>query len=82
MPVSETREQDARLLFDTVREAGELGRSMARTDVQRWTKPDGSQVTEGDLRINDLFEAALKPQRPDYGWLSEETPDDPCPDGA
>ena len=76
MPDSETREQDARLLFDTVREAGELGRSMARTDVQRWTKPDGSQVTEGDLRINDLFEATLKPQRPGYGWLSEETPDD------
>jgi myo-inositol-1(or 4)-monophosphatase len=78
LPASETRQEDARLLFDTVREAGELGRSLARTDVQRWTKPDGSQVTEGDLRINDLIAAALKPQRPGYGWLSEETPDDPA----
>lgn len=43
--------------------------------VKRWTKPDGSQVTEGDLAINALFEEELRPRR-DYAWLSEETPDD------
>jgi myo-inositol-1(or 4)-monophosphatase len=73
---SPLRESDARLLFDAVREAGELGRSLSKKDVQRWTKPDGSQVTEGDLAINALLDERLRAARPDYGWLSEETPDD------
>jgi myo-inositol-1(or 4)-monophosphatase len=73
LPVS-----DAALLFDAVREAGELGLGLARRgDLRRWTKPDGSQVTEGDLAINALLEQRLRPPRPDYGWLSEETPDAP-----
>jgi myo-inositol-1(or 4)-monophosphatase len=76
LPASETLTQDARLLFDTVRQAGELGRSMAGKPVERWDKPDGSQVTAADLAINALIEDALRPARPTYGWLSEETPDD------
>lgn len=77
--MSEALKDDAALLFDAVREAGELGRSLARRqDLKRWTKPDGSQVTEGDLAINAFFEERLKPARPDYGWLSEETPDEPA----
>jgi myo-inositol-1(or 4)-monophosphatase len=78
LPVSDTLRDDARLLFDTIREAGELGRGLARrSGLRRWTKPDGSQVTEGDLAINAFLEQRLKPARPDYGWLSEETPDAP-----
>ena len=76
LQASEDRDSDARLLIDTVREAGELGRSLSQKTLQRWTKPDGSQVTEGDLAINDLIEKRLRPARPGYGWLSEETPDD------
>ena len=69
---------DAGLLFDTVREAGELGLSLARRkSLRHWTKPDGSHVTEGDLAINALFEERLKAARPADGWLSEETPDTP-----
>ena len=56
LQASEDRDSDARLLIDTVREAGELGRSLSQKTLQRWTKPDGSQVTEGDLAINDLIE--------------------------
>ena len=68
---------DAGLLFDVVREAGELGLALSRkTDLQHWTKPDGSHVTEGDLAINALFEQRLRAARPGDGWLSEETPDD------
>ena len=68
---------DAVLLFDVVREAGELGLALSRkTDLQHWTKPDGSHVTEGDLAINALFEQRLRAARPGDGWLSEETPDD------
>ena len=78
MPVSEARESDAALLFDAVREAGALGLSLSRRgSLKQWTKPDGSQVTEGDLAINALLEERLKAQRPADGWLSEETPDAP-----
>jgi myo-inositol-1(or 4)-monophosphatase len=66
---------DAELLCDAVRRAGELGRSLAGGSIERWTKPDGSQVTSADLAINDLLSDALRPARPSYGWLSEETPD-------
>jgi myo-inositol-1(or 4)-monophosphatase len=75
LQVSDTLDADARLLFDVVREAGELGKSLAQREVKRWNKPDGSQVTEADLQINAFFEANLRLAR-DYGWLSEETPDD------
>ena len=76
--LSAALKDDARLLFDTVQEAGELGLSLAhRKDLKHWTKPDGSHVTEGDLAINALFEERLKAARPGYGWLSEETPDAP-----
>ena len=72
MPVS-----DAELLFDVVREAGELGLTLGRKkDLKHWTKPDGSHVTEGDLAINALFEQRLRAARPQDGWLSEETADD------
>ena len=69
---------DAQLLLEVVREAGELGLALSRKkDLQHWTKPDGSHVTEGDLAINALFERRLRAERPDDGWLSEETADDP-----
>lgn len=75
LPASERLAEDARLLFDTVREAGELGRALGRRTLKRWTKADGSQVTEGDLAINALFEDRLRRHRAGDGWLSEETPD-------
>ena len=78
MPVSDELEDDARLLLDTVREAGELGLALsARKNLQCWTKPDGSHVTEGDLAINALFDERIRRARPDDGWLSEETEDQP-----
>ncbi|MFN0115049.1 MAG: 3'(2'),5'-bisphosphate nucleotidase CysQ [Paracoccaceae bacterium] len=35
-------------------------------------------VTEADIAVNDLLAGLLRAARPDYGWLSEETPDDPA----
>ncbi|RYI00936.1 MAG: 3'(2'),5'-bisphosphate nucleotidase CysQ, partial [Acetobacteraceae bacterium] len=32
-------------------------------------------VTEADLAVNDMLKAKLMAARPEYGWLSEETPD-------
>ncbi len=68
---------DAVLLFATVREAGALGLKLAQQNVRHWKKPDGSTVTEADLQIDALLKSHLADRRPDYGWLSEETPDDP-----
>ena len=79
MPVSDAFAEDAALLFDAVRAAGELGLSLAdRGNLKRWTKPDGSEVTEGDLAINTFLEDRIRAERPDDGWLSEETPDAPA----
>jgi myo-inositol-1(or 4)-monophosphatase len=68
--------RDAALLRDTVREAGELARSMFRTELKKWIKGVSSPVSEADIAVNDLLEARLRGATPDYGWLSEESADD------
>jgi myo-inositol-1(or 4)-monophosphatase len=68
---------DAELLHDAVREAGLLARSLFQQKIKGWTKSDGSPVTEADLAVDKLLKARLHEARPDYGWLSEETPDTP-----
>lgn len=66
---------DADLLHDAVREAGSLARSLFQQKVKGWSKSDGSPVTEADLAVDKILKARLHDARPDYGWLSEETPD-------
>ena len=66
---------DAELLHRAVREAGELARSLFQQKIKRWTKSDGSPVTEADLAVDKILKARLHEARPGYGWLSEETPD-------
>ncbi len=67
---------DAELLHAAVREAGHLARSLFQQKIKRWTKSDGSPVTEADLAVDRILKTRLHDTRPDYGWLSEETPDD------
>lgn len=69
---------DGALLADTVREAGALALSMFRTDLRKWTKGTSSPVSEADIATNDLIEQRLRQARLDYGWLSEESVDDPA----
>src|SRR6188768_444379 len=78
MDAMTSRTSDASLLFDTVREAGALALAMARKGFRRWTKSDGTPVTEADIAVDTLLKEKLVGARPDYGWLSEETPDDPA----
>jgi myo-inositol-1(or 4)-monophosphatase len=66
---------DDRLLFDSVREAGALALHLSKQGVRHWSKPDGSVVTEADLQIDEFLKQRLHGTRPDYGWLSEESPD-------
>jgi myo-inositol-1(or 4)-monophosphatase len=68
--------RDAKLLEDTVREAGALALSLFRTELKNWTKGASSPVSEADIAVNDLLELRLRSATPDYGWLSEESADD------
>lgn len=45
--------------------------------ARAWKKHGGSPVTEADMAVNDILAAGLTKARPDYGFLSEETQDDP-----
>ena len=50
-----------------------------RRDVKHWDKGgEHGPVTEADLAVNEMLKARLLAARPEYGWLSEETPDDPA----
>jgi myo-inositol-1(or 4)-monophosphatase len=70
------RARDAKLLKDTVREAGALALSLFRTELKNWTKGASSPVSEADIAVNELLEGRLRSATPDYGWLSEESADD------
>ena len=66
------------LLEDSVREAGALALSLFRTELKNWVKGASSPVSEADIAVNDLLENRLRSATPDYGWLSEESADDPA----
>jgi myo-inositol-1(or 4)-monophosphatase len=68
---------DCELLANTVREAGALALLLFRTELKNWTKGGSSPVSEADIAVNDLLEKRLRAATPDYGWLSEESADDP-----
>ncbi|MBI1198246.1 MAG: 3'(2'),5'-bisphosphate nucleotidase CysQ [Phenylobacterium sp.] len=69
---------DLALILDAAREAGELARDIRRRGLEVEYKPDdGSPVTNADLAADALLAGRLRAARPDYGWLSEETADDP-----
>ena len=68
--------RDLALLTEAAREAGRIALRYWRKDPQVWDKGgEHGPVTEADLAVNDILKAKLLGARPDYGWLSEETPD-------
>ncbi len=71
------RVADLRLLIEAVREAGELALSYFRQSPHTELKADGTEVSEADLAADECLKRALIGGRPDYGWLSEESEDDP-----
>jgi len=68
--------RDAKLLKETVREAGNLALSMFGRELKNWIKGASSPVSEADIAVNDLLESRLRSAASDYGWLSEESADD------
>ncbi|OSP55069.1 3'(2'),5'-bisphosphate nucleotidase CysQ [Pseudoruegeria sp. SK021] len=69
---------DLALLTTAALAAGRLATPFYHGDAQVWDKPDqAGPVTEADLAVDAMLNQTLRAARPDYGWLSEETPDTP-----
>ena len=73
---SHTRDEDFDILGRAVREAGALASSYFKASPKAFTKSDGSQVSEADLAVDAALKLDLTTRRKEYGWLSEESPDD------
>jgi len=65
------------LIEACVREAGKIALSFYGGDYKKWDKGKGDPVTEADLAIDKFLRETFAAARPDYGWLSEESEDDP-----
>jgi myo-inositol-1(or 4)-monophosphatase len=66
---------DADLLNAAVAEASELALKYFNNGTKSWEKSPGNPVSNADLAVDTLLKDRLITGRPDYGWLSEETPD-------
>jgi myo-inositol-1(or 4)-monophosphatase len=77
LPAPDTA-SDLALLESAVREAGTIARRFYGGDFRRWSKAHGSPVTECDLAVDRFLFEQLRGSRPEYGWLSEETEDNPA----
>ncbi|MFB2549539.1 3'(2'),5'-bisphosphate nucleotidase CysQ [Ensifer soli] len=85
MPASESPirppswRDDLDLIADAARAAGERALAFFRKDPDvRWKNGGHSPVSAADYAANDVLKDMLLKARPNYGWLSEETDDDPA----
>ena len=70
---------DLALLTEAAAEAGRIALGFWRKSPKHWDKGgEHGPVSEADLAVNDALRARLAAARPGYGWLSEESPDDPA----
>jgi len=70
--------EDLDLLIRAAEAAGELAMQYWKRAPKYWDKGgDAGPVSEADLAVNELLAHMLCKARPDYGWLSEESQDDP-----
>ena len=71
-------ESDLDLLIRASRAAAETSLGFVGGPLDVREKDDGQgPVTAADLAVNDVLEDILRTARPDYGWLSEESAEDP-----
>ena len=68
---------DLDLITEIALAAGKLATEVRAAGLKIEHKPGGSPVTNGDLASDALLKEHLLAARPDYGWLSEETLDQP-----
>lgn len=68
---------DLDLALRAARAAGEVVMRAFRTDAEVRYKSADQPVTDADLAADRILHQMLLGERPDYGWLSEETKDSP-----
>jgi myo-inositol-1(or 4)-monophosphatase len=71
-------ESDLDLLLDAAGHAAEIAMRHWRRDPKVWEKGVDGPVSEADYEVDAWLRDHLRASRPGYGWLSEETPDDPA----
>lgn len=71
-------DNDLALLSQAAAQASEIAARYWRRSPEQWTKGDKSIVTEADITIDRFLREKLLAERPNYGWLSEETADGPA----
>jgi myo-inositol-1(or 4)-monophosphatase len=70
---------DLALLTEAAREAGRIALGYFRRAPETWEKSAGAgPVTAADLAVDSMLHDRLLAARPGYGWLSEETEDNPA----
>ena len=70
--------EDLKLIRDAALAAGKVARDLQSRGLKTQWKPGNSgPVTNGDLAVDALLKERLLGARPGYGWLSEETADNP-----
>ena len=69
---------DLDLIIDAARTAGRLAQAMRDAGLTTTIKADKTPVSDADLAVDVQLREALGAARPHYGWLSEETADDPA----
>ena len=71
-------ESDLALLSRAAQAAAETATRYIGAEMNvRHKAADGSPVTDADMAVNSVLGDILRGARPDYGWLSEESADDP-----
>lgn len=65
-------------LADTMREAGQIALAKFRSPIRSWTKGNASPVCEADIAVDEMLHARLLGADRTFGWLSEESVDDPA----
>ena len=80
MPATEVvdPQREAARLAACVREAGALALAMFQTPLKNWTKGGASPVCEADIAVDELLHKKLNGGGNEFGWLSEESADDPA----
>jgi myo-inositol-1(or 4)-monophosphatase len=69
---------DLTLITEAAREAAKVALAHFGQSPEVWWKNEGmSPVSAADYAANRVLEEILREARPGYGWLSEETDDDP-----
>lgn len=72
------RGPDLELLHQGAMAAGEICLKHYGKSPEVWEKSGGQgPVSQADLEVDQMLTEMFRTARPDYGWLSEETEDDP-----